>query len=413
MPVNKALEYLNTQKDEIVNMLCNFIKIDTSNPPGNNYEEMADLLQVELSKLDIDVRRIIVPDAYLEKNKISTDYPRINIFANWELGKEHTIHINGHYDVVPAYAKRWSHPPFEPLYKDGLIFGRGASDMKGFLVSLIFAIKALNEMNITPAVNLQISITCDEETGGELGMKYFCNTDNLKGDSGIGEGPSGNYISIGNKGFLWAKVEITGEEAHSAYSLSRGKNAFERMAEIIPAFIELKNEIVKRKTKYKTITEDDAHPTMVLGGISSSGVKTNIVPGKASFTIDRRIIPEEGLLKAKDEITSLAKRLEKEKPEFKIDVNFVYENEPVIIGEKEKIVVNFKNALEKVLGEKASVVLTSGGTDTRYLIRKGIPSIGYSPKGGNYHSPDEFVELESIIKTAAIYATLFTEFKNE
>jgi hypothetical protein len=52
MPMNRVVEYLNKQKDEIANMLFNFIKIDTSNPPGKNYEEMADLLQVELGKND-------------------------------------------------------------------------------------------------------------------------------------------------------------------------------------------------------------------------------------------------------------------------------------------------------------------------------------------------------------------------
>jgi succinyl-diaminopimelate desuccinylase len=356
---------------------------------------------------------MIVPDECLEEKGISPDYPRINIFANLDLGKKNTIHLNGHYDVVPADAKKWSTPPFEPVFKDGLIFGRGSSDMKGSLVSLIFALKALKEMHLTPCVNIQISITCDEETGGELGMEYFCNTDNLRGNFGIGEGPSGNYISIGNKGILWAEVEISGEEAHSAYSLSKGKNAFERMAEIIPDFVELKNEIVKRKTKYNTVSEEDAHPTMVLGGVSSTGIKTNIVPGKATFTIDRRIIPEEGLLKAKEEILNLAKKLENDKPEFKIDVRFIYENEPVSINEDELIVQNFKKALEKVLNKEAELVLTSGGTDARYLVKKGIPSIGYSPKGANYHSPNEYVELESIIETSAIYATLFTEFINE
>ncbi len=409
--MNEILTYLKEQENEIINMLCNFVKIPTVNPPGNNYNEMCDLLQIELSKLELDVRRINVPDEYLEQKGLDTSYPKINIFANMDCGCDKTLHINGHYDVVPANGENWETDPFNPIVKDGKIFGRGTYDMKGSIVSSIFALKALKELNRAPKVNLQLSFTCDEETGGEFGMGYFSQTDNLKADFAIGEGPSGNYISLGNKGIIWAEVEVYGQTAHAAFTCTQGKNAFERMLEVSKEFLELKNKVIKKATKYKTVEKEQIHPTIVLGGRSGSGDKINIVPGKSYFTIDRRLIPEETLEEVKQEIIDIARKLETQDKNFKINVNFLYEDKPIYIDEESSIVKNFNKCMEKVSGKKSENVLLAGATDLRYLMKKGIPCIGHSPNGGNFHADNEYVEISSLIEIAAIYATLFTEYE--
>ncbi len=409
--MNQILNYLKEQENEIINMLCNFVKIPTINPPGENYGEMSDLLQIELSKLDLDVRRISVPSEYLEQKGIDPKYPKINIVANMDYGNDLTLHINGHYDVVPANGEKWETDPFNPVVKDGRIYGRGTCDMKGSIVSVLFALKALRELNLTPKVNLQLSFTCDEETGGEFGMGYFVQTENLNADIAIGEGPHGDYISLGNKGIIWAEIEIFGDSAHAALSYTKGKNAFERMLEIGQEFMKLKNNVTSKSTKYKTVEKEQVHPTFVLGGQSNSGDKINTVPGKASFTIDRRLIPEETLDQAKQEIIDLARKLENENKDFKINVNFIYEDKPIYIDEDSPFVKNFIKSMKKITNNKADCVLLAGATDLRYLMKRGIPCIGHSPKGGNYHADNEYVEIPSLIETAAVYATLFTEYE--
>lgn len=408
--MEKIYQYLTEQKAEIINLLCNLIRIPSINPPGLKYSEMCDMLQIELSKLDMDVRRITVPNEFLEQKNIDIENPRINLFANWDVGAEKTLHFNCHYDVVPANPETWNSNPFEPVVSEDRVFGRGACDMKGTIASLLFALRAMRQLNLKPSVNIQVSMTCDEETGGELGMIYFAENENIRADFAVGEGPSGKYIALGNKGILWAEIEIIGKTAHSALSHTHGKNAFEKMLDVASAYRSLKNNIFSKTTSYKTIEPEHIHPSLLLGGQSRAGEKISMVPAKAVFTLDRRLIPEENIEDVKKEILDIAMEQEKLDPDFEIRVNFIYEVEPFYIDENSPIVYNLKNAIKSVTGEDVELILLAGSSDVRYLVKRGIPAVGYSPLGGNYHADNEWVDIQSLIDTATIYCKLITEF---
>src|SRR5581483_6231435 len=83
-----------------------------------------------------------------------------------------TLHVNGHFDVVPVTSS-WQRSPFKPKLEGHRLYGRGACDMKGGIAAAIFALQAIQKAGIRPAYNLEFSFVCDEETDGAMGAGYL------------------------------------------------------------------------------------------------------------------------------------------------------------------------------------------------------------------------------------------------
>jgi len=245
---NKLLKYLGCNKRYVINLVSRLIEIPTINPPGENYEKMTDLLELECRKLSLVTRKYITPKSILDKYNVSGGSKRVNLVADLNAGCKKVLHINSHYDVVPATDK-WKRDPFKAVVRGNRIYGRGSEDMKGNIASVLFALKALKDLRIKPKINIQLSFTPDEEIGGRTGLGYLVGKGLVKADYAMSEGYSGNYISMGNKGVLWAEVEVIGKSAHGSMPY-KGVNSFERMNMFANELEKLKNKVSKRKTRY-------------------------------------------------------------------------------------------------------------------------------------------------------------------
>ena len=148
------------------------------------------------------------------------------------------------------------------------------------------------------------------------GLGYLVEKGFVEADYAMSEGYSGNYISMGNKGVLWAEVEVMGRSAHGS-TPHKGVNSFERMNAIVNELGKLKSKILKRKTRYNMRDTISKKPSFVMGGFLEGGVKVNVIPGMTKFSIDRRLIPEENIEIAKKEIEGVIKKFNaryKQKP---------------------------------------------------------------------------------------------------
>jgi succinyl-diaminopimelate desuccinylase len=145
-------------------------------------------------------------------------------------------------------------------------------------------------------------------------------------------------------------------------------------------------------------------PTLVMGGNVTGGVKVNVVPGEATFSIDRRVIPEESILKATEEILEIVRRFNKKYKDSKAYVKFMAAGEPAISKKNKNFFETVSRAVGKVTGKSAKFCLLPGATDVRYFMWKGIPSLGYSARGGeSWHSDNEFVYIDSLVDTAKVF----------
>ena len=120
--------YIDKRRSHIINLTKRLVEIPTVNPPGENYERLVEVLERELRSIGLPIKRIITPKTVLKKHGIKVGSPRINLIADWKTGSKKTLHISGHYDVVPATGK-WKSPPFKPVLKNDKLYGRGSEDM--------------------------------------------------------------------------------------------------------------------------------------------------------------------------------------------------------------------------------------------------------------------------------------------
>lgn len=407
---DRIFKFIETNKKYVIELTKRLVSIPTVNPPGENYERIVAFLERICKEICLETKKIIIPKSELKKYGVTNGSKRISLIARWDTGAEKTLHINGHYDVVPA-TENWTYKPFKPVIKENRLFGRGSEDMKATIASYIFAVKAIKQLGIKPNVNLEFSFTPDEETGGKTGLEWLIKNNFIKPDFAIGEGFGGDFISCGNKGMVWFEVEVLGKSAHASQPY-KGINSFEKLHRVASELLKLKAVLKKRKTRFGVKDKRDSSPSIVLGGVLSGGKKINIVPDKSTLTIDRRLIPEEDLETAKKEILEIFERLRKSDKDLRLKAMVITSEKSVIVDENEPLCRALAYAIKRVFKRKARFAIMPGGTDMRFFIKRNIPAVGYSVLGDDRpHADDEFVYIDSLINTTKVFATFFMELK--
>ncbi len=408
MALPNSLNIIDRSRNWTVEVLSKLISVPTVNPPGRDYDKMASLLEDVLTSFGADVKVHEVPRSIVEKYYPEyADYPRYIVIARLKGGRGGpTLHFNGHYDVVPP-GSGWSSDPFKPLIREGKLYGRGASDMKGGIASIIAALRALAEADTVFNGVVEASFTPDEETGGETGVLYMLEQGLAEPNYAVVAEPSTpTVIWIGNKGAVWALVEVFGKQAHGSTPWL-GVNAFEKMVEIAYLMVkELKPRIESRKSSYEYDDPEGAKATINIGGEVRGGAKTNIVPGYYAFSIDRRVIPEENVEEAAREIIEFVEKAA-ERVGAKTRVKIVSKFPATVTDPKSRLVEALAASVEEVVGVKPRRTVCIGGLDTRYFQERGIEAATYGPGEGRVaHMADEYVEIDNVVKVAKVYVRL-------
>ncbi len=390
-----------------VKILKDLVAIPTVNPPGEKYKEFAYYSKEVLESLGLKVEVIEVPKEYVSKHYPDyASYPRYIVLGRVGEGGP-VVHFNGHYDVVPA-GSGWSVNPFEPVIKDGRIYGRGVDDMKGGIASFLTALKTLLEVERGFEGSIEVALVPDEEIGGVTGSGYLVEELKLRPDYVIIGEPSGsNTIWVGHKGAFWALIEVYGKQVHGSTPWL-GINAFEYMVKIADRIIrEYKPLLDARKSIYEYDDPKGAKPTINIGGEVRGGAKVNIVPGYYAFSIDRRVIPEEKLEDVEKEFLEYIEKVKLDYPEVKIKVVVTNRLPPALTDPNSKLALTAKEAGKEVLGFEPKTTICLGGLDMRFYTEKNIQTITYGPGVlGNAHIADEYLPLEEFNKMSEIYYLL-------
>jgi len=250
-------------------------------------------------------------------------------------------------------------------------------------------------------------MTPDEEIGSMNGAALLMKSKILpRGKNCYGLMPecSGlDTIWYASKGTLWYEIQVWGKQAHSTLP-SKGVNAFERMCELVNTKLTpLRVEIEKRKSKLEGEFPDSPFAVMNIGGYSRGENSINTIPGSAIFSIDRRLIPEECVLEAQDEIE---KTLEEyaTKSRTPVEAELLLKAEPCFVDEQNRLCQVLGKSVEKILSRPPRFTLCSGHLDIRFFNAYGIPMVAYGPRGlAVAHAPNEFVEVNHLVDLAKIY----------
>ena len=167
--IDRVLLEVERAADEAVAFTADMIRIPTVNPPGEVYEDCARFIGQTLQRLGFDIEYLAAEG----RPEHTVRYPRLNVIGTRRgLSSRPTVHLNGHFDVVPA-GEGWSVDPFGGLVRDGRIYGRGACDMKAGIAAAVFAAEAIRRAGVPVPGTIEVSGTVDEESGGFAGVAWL------------------------------------------------------------------------------------------------------------------------------------------------------------------------------------------------------------------------------------------------
>ena len=221
---------------ELVELLQALIRLPTVNPPGEGYEAFVGDFARRLDALGYATAGPPRPggrprDAGPARRRPPAPEPARDARRS---GDGPTVHLNGHYDVVPV-GNDWTRDPFGGELVDGWIYGRGAADMKSGLAAQVIAVEALRRVGF--AGTIVQSAVPDEETVGvrNAGMGWLVEQGLIEADALIITEPFGpDGVGIGHKGAIWGEITLHGKQAHGS-SPRLGVNAVEAMARYLSA----------------------------------------------------------------------------------------------------------------------------------------------------------------------------------
>lgn len=274
--------WIDAHFDEQVHFLQALIQVPTDMPPGHNAphaEQTAALLQ----GFGLETERHVVPEGEVEAGGMQS-ITNLIVRRRYGAGGK-TIALNAHGDVVPP-GQGWTKDPYGGEIENGQIYGRAAAVSKSDFASYTFAVRALESLAAPLKGGVELHFTYDEEFGGELGPGWLLRNGLTRPDLLMAAGFSYEVITAHN-GCLQMEVTVHGIAAHAAIP-SSGVDALQGAVHILQA-------LYAQNARYKLISssiQGITHPYLNVGRIEG-GTHTNVVPGKVTFKLDRRMIPEE------------------------------------------------------------------------------------------------------------------------
>ncbi|AWD22507.1 acetylornithine deacetylase [Fuscovulum blasticum] len=313
------------------------------------------------------------------------------------------VMLSGHTDVVPVEGQTWTRPPFALTEDAGRLYGRGTTDMKGFVASAIAATLAAAKRPLK--VPLHLALSYDEEIGC-MGVRSL--VDLLQGAPVrpamciVGE-PTGMQVATGHKGKVALRATCTGREGHSALA-PLALNALHLAAD----FIGVIRAVQARVAAEGPFDGDyDVPYTTLHAGKMSGGVQVNIVPNSAVVDFEIRSLAGVDVVALIDELRAGAEAivvpLRDGFPEAEIRVERLWDY-PGLGTPTDAAVVRFVQSLTGANGTIKVAFGTEGGL---FDARLGVPTVICGPGSmAQGHKPDEFVTVEQLARCDAMLAAL-------
>ncbi len=397
--------WIDAHFDEQTRFLQALIQVPTDTPPGNNTPHALRAAEL-IEAMGISVEKHGVPEAEVHAAGLETI---TNLVARRHYGAGgKTIALNAHGDVVPP-GEGWTKNPYGGEIENGKLYGRAAAVSKCDFSTFTFAVRALEAVAKPTKGGIDLVFTYDEEFGGEVGPGWLLAKKIIKPDLVIAAGFSYQVITAHN-GCLQMELTVHGKMAHAAVP-DTGIDALQGANAIL-------NALYHQNTLYKAITskvEGIKHPYLNVGMISG-GTNTNVIPGKVSIKLDRRMIPEEDPVAVEANIRrviadAVAAFNEGRKDEgIRVDVKRLLLSKALtpLPGHEPLAQALQRNATD-LFGEPIPACGTPLYTDVRLFGEAGIPGVlyGAGPRTvleSHAKRADERIDLEDLRRATKVIA---------
>ena len=367
--------------DPCISLLRELVAIDSVNPslvPGAPGEaQIADALAVHMRRLGLDVA---IQHAAPGRPNV------IGVIEGRQRGR--TLMFCGHVDTVGVEGM---HAPFDPVERDGRIYGRGSQDMKGGVAAMIDAARVAAARGFAKG-RLVIAAVADEEFAS-IGADALVSA--WHADGAVVTEPTDLQVGVAHKGFVWIELEVRGRAAHGSRPKD-GRDAILRMGRVLQRLEQLDGELQARPP----------HPFMGTASLHAStiggGREWSSYPDRCRLQLERRTSAGENADGALGEVEQILATLRTEDPTFDASARLLFSRPPYEIPRGHDL----PSAVAAASKRKTATIGMSFWTDAAILGGAGIPSVLFGPGGAGLHSVEEYVLVEEVVLCRDALATL-------
>ena len=402
-----------------LDLLQQYIRIESINPPADSRKASA-FFKAELEKAGLKPKLLgISPD-------------KVNLIVRLE-GRDRSkkpLMLLNHFDVVPVDRKAWSMDPFAGIVKGGMIWGRGALDMKGIGIMHLMSLITMKRMGVVPSRDIVMVTTSDEETNGINGIRWLIanHWNEIDAEWVIDEGGFGSReilakdklvfgISVGEKQSTWLRLRAKGTAGHGSQPIP--DNANETLIRAIqkamaappstkqnPVVAEMLANIggAMAENKYTSAIQRNTISLTTLRAGVGDPPKVNVIPSTSEATLDCRLLPG---VNAQEFISEVKARIN----DPKVSVELL--SSPDDPGASSSRTVAFEAIKRAILNHNPTAIVTPmlvpHGTDSVRMRMKGVPSYGVTPMildaatAGTMHSDEERIPVAEFYKGIRIF----------
>jgi len=385
---------------DALSLLQDLIRLPSVNPMGRDLpagicleSRVSDYLVDALESLDVPHERIEVAPG------------RANVIARIDSPRAtRTILLDAHQDTVPVDGMTIE--PFDPIIRDGRLYGRGACDVKGGIAAMLSAFARLSRERPAGASNVVLSCTCDEEHG-QLGVSDLTQlwSDGKRRstllaappDVAIVAEPTELDVVVAHRGAARWMIRTTGRACHSS-NPTQGENAIYKMAKVLSRLEDYAGTLAGRVTPHPL-----CGPATLSVGVISGGVSVNTVPDECLIEVDRRCVPgEHGPSAIEDVGRYLRENLNVDfemLPPWCIGLTLSDDDNGLIADE-------LLAHIAAIAGERRKIGVPYGTHASRFAAA-GVPSVVFGPGSiAQAHTKDEWIEIEQLNQAADVYYRL-------
>ena len=400
MPLAALIDATKAAREDF---LAALVRLPSDNPPGDCTAHALATATL-LEQLGFTVEQHHVPPALAAAHGMLS---ATNLIVCHAFGPGPTIALNAHGDVVPP-GEGWHTAPYGAAIIDGWMYGRGAAVSKSDICAYAFALAALRDSGLALRGAVELHITYDEETGGEIGPAWLLAQGLTKPDYAIAAGFSYHVVTAHN-GCLHLEVTVHGRSAHAAKP-ETGIDALAATTKLLTALYAARDALRAKPSAIPGI----GAPGLTVGLING-GINTNVVPDRITLRLDRRITPDEDATAAETSLRTLIANAIAQTPGATCNITRILRAAPLtpVPGAEHLAAILCRHA-SAIFGETIGTTGVPLYTDARHYAAAGIPIVLYgagprSIEDANAHRADERLKLDDLHKATHVIALALAE----
>jgi acetylornithine deacetylase len=378
-------------RTEVIGLLSELVRIPSVNPrmgDGSGEEKIALYLADRIRGLGLTPTITEVHPAR----------PNVLVTVPGKPGGPHIL-FEAHTDTVsPSHGQV---EPFSPRIEGDRLYGRGSCDTKASITAAFLALASVLPVRERRAT-VSLVFTMGEELGHE-GVGYLM-ASGFRADAAVVGEPTGLDVVAAHKGVVRWRMTALGKAAHSS-NPEKGCNAIVKMATVIRGLNERLIPQLQERT-HRLL----GPPTLSVGRIEG-GFQVNVVPDRCTIEVDRRLLPGETWTGVRRELEDVLAPLWASDPDLQVEIEEPYQSLASMATPPDAPIVRIaQEAVRRINGQRP-VRGVAFGTDAAELSARGIPCVVLGPGDiAQAHTSDEYVEIQQVVKAAAIYREIMLSF---